>query len=45
MKKVSSLTSTFRLRAAGQVGAGRPHTKESRREKTENDNCSTKRRG
>jgi hypothetical protein len=32
-KKVSSPTSTFRLRAAGRIGAGRPHTKESRREK------------
>jgi hypothetical protein len=38
MKKVSSLTSTFRLLAAGRIGAGRPHTKESRREeKTVND--------
>jgi hypothetical protein len=33
MKKVLSLTSTFRLWAAEQVGADRPHTKESRREK------------
>jgi hypothetical protein len=31
MKKVSSPTSAFRLRAAGWIGAGRPHTKESRR--------------
>jgi hypothetical protein len=33
MKKVSSPTSTFRLRAAGREGAGGPRMKESRREK------------
>jgi hypothetical protein len=37
MKKVSSPTPTFWLRAAGRIGASRPHTKESRREKTVND--------
>jgi hypothetical protein len=31
MAKVSSPTSTSRLRAAGWIGAGRPHTRESRR--------------
>jgi hypothetical protein len=37
MKKISSPTSTFPLRASGRTGAGRPHTKESRREKTANN--------
>jgi hypothetical protein len=31
MKRVSSPTSTFWLHIAGQIGAGRPHTKESHR--------------
>jgi hypothetical protein len=33
MEQVSSPTSIPRLHEAGRIGAGRPHTKESRREK------------